>query len=431
MINQHLATASSRLTGVALLTAALVVQAPSTARAAEFETCWAAYEASRWSEAASCFEELVGEYEGWAWGHHYLGVSLHQSGRKDAALEQFGLAMDAMPSDEDPTFDPFFMAAQILAEKGNYSRGLDVLKRGRDLLSGDQMADFQALTGRMQYGLGNWSEAISAYEESEDRSYDTYYAIGTAYYKLGDLASATDALEQALKKKPGDPSTVSFLRNAYTKRAQSARDDRAQERLWTKTADIGRQLLRNRPNSVEANVMVGQALMGAKDYSGALKYLQAAVRINPGHCESQYNLAQLHANQENWSKAITHANKAIGCRGLDSNVKRNARIIAGDALVVQANRKVGKLADNDSKGRRSAISDYKKALDQFRAAQKVRSSAQVKDKIAAADTTISDLESAIGTIEENQRIDEENQRIEEENRQNEEKMRKLRESRGG
>lgn len=411
-------------------TAALLVAWPGRSSLAEdFAACWEHYEASRWSEAAGCFEGLLAEFEGWAWGHHYLGVSLRGAGRDDEALVQLEKAMELMPSDEEPAWDPFFMAATLLEAKGQCRKAMDVLGRAEGLIPAEETAEATALRGRLHFCLENWRDAIQLLEKSGQRDFDTWYRRGVAQYMEEDYESASDALEEALALQPEHASTVEFLAKAFTKRAEATNDDRTRERLWARAAEIGRKMLASNPRSVEAHNLLARALMGAKDFAGAEREFKRVLELKPSHCFATFNLAQLHVKNQRWDAAVSAGGKASKC--LSGDPKRNAYMIVGDALLGSAGQRAAALGDDDAEGRRGAISVYRQAIDQFRAARSIRASSGIDGKVAQAEQAIAGLEEAIATIEFNRQAEEANQAAAEEEKRQAELLEAARKGSGG
>ena len=391
----------------ATLLALLALAAPAAAE--DFETCWGHYEAGRWKAAAGCFEAILPEFEGWAWGHHYLGVSYQQSGQTGPAQKELKKAMELMGSDEDPAADPFVTAASILETQKKYREALDVLGRAEPFLRGEDEAVVEAMRGRLHYGLENWSEAIKHLKLSRQKDFQTWYHLGVAHYRDGDLEAATDALEEAHSKNERHGSTVHFLALAFAKRAESMRDDRTREQLWGRAAGIGEAMIKANPKSADAHNLYARALMGSKRYDAALKEFKKVLELKPAHCFAKHNLAQIYLSKSNWKQAIRHGSKALGClKGRDE--KRVAHMVVGDAQMGVAKAQVEALSETDVPGRRAAIGTYKKALEQVRAAKRIRGSTGLDGKVQAAEATIAAIEEQIATIDENAATEAENER---------------------
>ena len=389
------------------LAAALLLGAAS-APAQDFETCWGHYEAGAWKDAASCFEAILPEFEGWAWGHHYLGVSYQQSGRSDDALRELNKAMDLMASDEDPAADPFLTAAAVLESQRKYREAMDVLGRAQPYLRPEDEPDVLAMKGRLHFGLENWSEAIKFLERSGRKDFQTWYYLGVANYRNGDLEAATDALEEAHGADPKHANTVEFLALAFAKRAESMRDDRTREQLWGRAADIGRRMISADQSNPDAHNLYARALMGSKRYADARKEFETVLKLKPGHCFAKYNLSQLYLAEKNWNQAIKYGGQGLKC--LKGDEKRNAHITVGQAHMGVAKEQVEALADDDVAGRKAAQGTYRQALEQFQSAKRMRSTSGVEGQVQAAEAAIQGLQEQIDVMDENAAIQAENER---------------------
>jgi tetratricopeptide (TPR) repeat protein len=396
-----------RIATAPALAAALLFGAAS-ASAQDFETCWGHYESGAWKEAVSCFEAVVPEFEGWAWGHHYLGVSYQQAGRSSDALRELGKAMDLMAGDEDPAADPFLTAASIHESQRKYREAMDVLGRAQPFLRAEDEPDVQAMKGRLHFGLENWGEAIKWLERSGRKDFQTWYYLGVAHYRDGDLEAATDALEEAHGEDPKHANTVEFLALAFAKRAESMRDDRTREQLWGRAADIGRRMISADKNNPDAHNLYARALMGSKRYADARKEFETVLKLKPGHCFAKYNLSQLQLAEKNWNQAIRYGGQALKC--LRGDEKRNAHVTVGQAHMGVAKGEVEALSDDDVAGRRAAQGTYRKALEQFQAAKRMRSTSGVEGQVQAAEAAIQGLQDQIQTLDENAAIQAENER---------------------
>ncbi len=306
---------------------------------------------------------------------------------------------------------PFYDGRGNLPQHGYIvpREALDVLGRAEPFLRGEDEAVVEAMRGRLHYGLENWSEAIKHLKLSRQKDFQTWYHLGVAHYRDGDLEAATDALEEAHSKNERHGSTVHFLALAFAKRAESMRDDRTREQLWGRAAGIGEAMIKANPKSADAHNLYARALMGSKRYDAALKEFKKVLELKPAHCFAKHNLAQIYLSKSNWKQAIRHGSKALGClKGRDE--KRVAHMVVGDAQMGVAKAQVEALSETDVPGRRAAIGTYKKALEQVRAAKRIRGSTGLDGKVQAAEATIAAIEEQIATIDENAATEAENER---------------------
>lgn len=399
------------------------------AAAEDFETCWAAYEADRWSEAVPCFEGLMQEYGDWAWGHHYLGVSYHGAGRADDAQRAFETAADLMEADESPGWDPFYMLAVVLEAKGQHRAAMDALKRGESYLTPEQRPDYLLFRGQLSYALGAHAAAIADLRESGSRSFEAQYLMGVSHYEQEDFEAATDALEAALRQRPDHGSTAHFLSLAFFKRAEATSDDRTREQLYGRAAEVGRSLLAANPRSAEAHNLLGRALMGSGDYAGAQAEFLRVLELQPGHCFAQANLTKLALVRSRWGTAIEHGERALRC--LDGDARRETLMDLGFALAGQA-KGVGEGAgDDDVATRQRAIAVYERAAGRFREAAAIRASAATRTQLDLMTAALEGLREEIGAIERNRAAAAENERIAEEERRRQEAREAVQRARGG
>jgi tetratricopeptide (TPR) repeat protein len=400
---------------------------PGGAMAADFDTCWAALQNSKFAEAAPCFEGVVKDSPDWSWGHTYLGQSYLGLGKKDLALAEFQKAMDTTVPD-DSGIEPFFYAAQILADKKQAPVAMEALKRGEAYLANarpEHQGDYVALRGRVNFELGKHAQAVADLKKSGRKDFATLYLLGLASYKAEDFTTATEALETALRAKPDDAGAAQYLSLAYYRRAENTSDGRTRDQLYAKAADVGRVMIQKNPGSVEGHDLLGKALMGANDLAGAEEHFKKVLEMQPGHCTAQANMAQVALARAQNDKAIEMATKALAC--LKGDQKREVHLTLGHAFSAKAKAAADAASDTDVKAREDAIASYERAVKEYQSADAIRSTSATTERVKGTRDAIAGLRAQIATIQGNVEAMAANKEAEERERQEQERRKKLEE----
>lgn len=122
-----------------------------------------------------------------------------ERGDVEAAIEELGAAIDALP--DDPR--PYFLMGQYLARTGHPAEALDVLRSAMTVAGGEPSSEVLEEVGRCQLALGRMREAESALAEVVRRAKcrcgarvpeATALALASIYEATGRAAEARELL---------------------------------------------------------------------------------------------------------------------------------------------------------------------------------------------------------------------------------------------
>ena len=121
------------------------------------------------------------------------------------------------------------------------------------------------------------------------------YYLGHLYRKKGDIRKATVAFERALRLRPTDVPTMTWLGEATL---DQGRPDAA-EPLFAKAMSI-------EPGSAAAHYGRGRAALGRKDYGSAARYLEQALALDGSASVIHYSLAMAYRGLGDERRAESH-----------------------------------------------------------------------------------------------------------------------------
>jgi Flp pilus assembly protein TadD len=237
------------------------------------------YRAGQFAKAIEVFEQFLQKRPDVAQARQLYGVSLVWLGRDEEAIKQLEPMRDAGTPD-----------ATAL-----YALGLACLRAGKPGLRAtlERLASFpegrpalHLLQGQAFLRDREFEQALEELKEAEKLNRDLprlYFAMGVTLSQLGRHKEATAALENELKRAPGEFSTLYSLALALESDGNlAAAHGRVQEAL------------RRDPQSADANAQLGKILFKQGKASEALKPLELAAAKKPADHETRYTLARVY-----------------------------------------------------------------------------------------------------------------------------------------
>jgi tetratricopeptide (TPR) repeat protein len=210
------------------------------------------YRAGKFDQAASVFQRLLEQEPDVTQARQLYGLSLAALGRDEEAVKQLEQTLGAAPPDAAVLYSlglaylrlskPGFRAtlerlaafpeglpALHLLQGQAFLRDLEFEKALEELQSAAKLnSDLPRLhfsTGLAHYQLGHNKEAVTAFEEEARRSpqdFTTIYYLASALEKDGDITSARERIEAALKLDPQSPEANGLLGKILFKQGKAA-----------------------------------------------------------------------------------------------------------------------------------------------------------------------------------------------------------------
>lgn len=164
------------------------------------------YEDMNYADSADYYLKALSYAPGDAGMLYALAVCYQKSGKMAVAAETFLQAAEAGYTSEIPAADPVYHWAYCLYEIDDYQTitAYAVTKATLPLVA--------KMVGMAHYQLGDYSQAITAYQQAlSEGLFEVYPLLARAYTKSEDYSKAVDVYRQAIKKDPTDISLYSNL----------------------------------------------------------------------------------------------------------------------------------------------------------------------------------------------------------------------------
>lgn len=178
--------------------------------------------------ALKYFDAAVKENPKSAMAHYGYGLVLDRIGKPNDAIDQLRTALGYSP------FDPHILKdlGRVYFLQGRYSDAVNVLEGAKSLTEAD--AELLFYLGRTRLELGELESASAALEELIEKKpeyTDAYYFLGQAYGKLEKYADAHFYLGVYYKKKNEMKNARFHLRKALTYTTDPGRTDEIEKML--------------------------------------------------------------------------------------------------------------------------------------------------------------------------------------------------------
>jgi superkiller protein 3 len=194
---------------------------------------------------------------------------------------------------------------------GKNRTGLKSLAKAEKLAPGDAEAYYAM--GSAYYNLG---EADSRAEKSphfrKSAEYfrkavrvspiyaDAYWGLGSALYRMGKYTEARRMLNQSTKLNPFFAEGYNTLGSVAAREASLATDGTKKADLLKEAAIAYGQALRANPNSETAHYNLGVVLHQQHEWKKAEAKYKDALRLNPKFALARYRLARLYVDRNGW-----------------------------------------------------------------------------------------------------------------------------------
>jgi tetratricopeptide (TPR) repeat protein len=261
---------------------------------------------------------------------HALGVLLQDAGRPDEAAAAYRRALAGAPKD----VPALVHLAEIARLQGKAEDAETALRQALALEPGS--AAVQALLGQTALDRQDFAEAVRRLEAAlaaAPAANRLHYLLAQAYRGLGDTAKAGEHLAQAgqVGARAADPLLDEIEAVRTGERVRLARAKTAyQNGRFKDAADLYRQLLAGRPDSVEARINLAASLVQLGDNAGAVTELREAARRDPANATAHFNLGTLLALQGPSAEARDHLAAAVSLLPKDAEAHRSLAQVLRD-----------------------------------------------------------------------------------------------------
>ncbi len=277
---------------------------------ASWESGVSAFHAGRYDEATAAFRSIVAASPEAPEGHYMLGLSLLRQKNLTAALDSLDRAVEL--AQNDVRYRLALAQAQLKADE---PAGAVATLGGQDPASvpAEMRATFSQLLARAATPSPDPNAAYAALErglESDPASRALWLALSQVARRLDRLADSFSALVAAFDLDPSDPDAA---RSAVATAFDLARAESDSEKKigWYRDGSRVAQKLASSAPSAEHQLLAGEALMGARDYEGAIGWFEKAAASGDAGALPHYYLGRCHLALSHNGDALKHLQTAL------------------------------------------------------------------------------------------------------------------------
>lgn len=252
----------------------------------------------------------------------FAEMNLKQYAEAAADLQR-ALDLQRAAGKEDPFTVDVLGQAYVMTEK--FDLALPLLKTATTRANAKPDAGILYYRGLAEYRTGQKAEAertFTAVVKDNPRDAASLYFLGQIAYERNDLDAAISALNRATLSDGRSATAWSLLTTSYLRRAamNAASPTKADaDYLNAVRAGEGLTRLKNDPAAV---LLLGQALIGAKQYARAATTLEPATRGTDTNGAVLYWLGVAQSRAKNFPKAIAALERAAAATPDDVNIYR-------------------------------------------------------------------------------------------------------------
>lgn len=227
--------------------------------------------------------------------------------------------------DKSPGYvDAYSRLAEIYAEEQRYDQAARILEQG--IQNAPSSTVLLTQLAEMMVATGQRMKAKDAFKELVAKDPSNVLVRTRLASLLGELGFAKEAIEQYdVLKSQGALDEISTLDYADVLARAGHHKKAIAELEAVLTAD---------PQSVEANARLGAMFAAIQSYATARKYLELALKINPGYAPAFFELGRVALELGDADLAITQLQKAVAASPRDASYRHalaNALVEKGGA----------------------------------------------------------------------------------------------------
>lgn len=191
---------------------------------------------------------------------------------------------------------------------GKNREGLESLKRAENLAPND--TEIYYAIGTAYYNLGDrdsrgerspyWNQSYANYRKAAAAApinAEAFWGMGSALYMMGKYKDARRELGQCLKLNPFFAEAYNTLGSVATREADLTKDPSQKKPLLDEGIQMFRQALRANPNSDTAHYNLGIVYHQTAKYEEAITEYETALRLNPKFEMARYKLARVYVDR--------------------------------------------------------------------------------------------------------------------------------------
>jgi len=251
--------------------------------------------------------EIYGSY--WYFPAYMAAVCYFQLKDYDAALMRLREAETATEQSETKVLDIAkikVLEAQILVGQGKYNDAMSMADKYIPQAPADLQAKFYYVKGFAANKSGQHSKAVNDLIKAtalDENDAAAYYQLGLAYVKNNNYDSAIKNLEKSLTLNPQNKVGFELLTDVCMNRARELRGS-DKNALYQKTTDWCEKGLKQFRNDKALKINLGNAHLGAKEYSSAISVFENLSNSNGNDKDVLFGLGSAFLGNKQFAEAL-------------------------------------------------------------------------------------------------------------------------------
>lgn len=292
----------------------LVVVAVTTLVAAPAVAEWGAgveaYKKGDWATAEKEFAEVTKSSPEHPSGFQMLGYVQMMQDKTSQAVGNLRKALEL--GSKDPTVR--LQLGQGLAKMDEYAQAFDVLDElSLDRVPSSHRTHFALLYAACARHTNRTRQATNVLEaqvRADSGNADLHRALGSAYKATGRDSKAFSEFERAWKLDPSDTTSGRSAVAAAIRVARRSASESTKDNYYRRAATIAEKLAQANP-SLDHLLLVGEAYMGAGQYSTALRWFDRAASDHPDNALVFFYKGQCYSSMKQTSNALRELRRAL------------------------------------------------------------------------------------------------------------------------
>lgn len=277
------------------------------------------YQAQKeYNTAIAAYDTIIAVNPNYMLPYFYKAQCYRAMGNKDAALENYKLALNLEPANQTVKNEMFDMYSTSMTPQQKLAFFYAELQKDPDNPN---------LTYQYAYELhkaGKITDSIAYYNQSiklDPQNEDAYINLAQAYQQKGEFEKARNILTNAKGL---------FPENQLVKKQLSSIDAESGSLLYSKATELFNQKKYQEaitlyqkilPVTPEALIGIGASYQALNDNATAASYYEKSFAIDSKNADTAYYAALAYSNIENFTKAKNFARKALALDPKNNNAK--------------------------------------------------------------------------------------------------------------
>jgi tetratricopeptide (TPR) repeat protein len=265
-----------------------------------YKAATADFDAGRWAEAASKYEQVLKEDPSHIPSRFNLAVSYSKAGKADEAIAAYRTLLEQNGS----IYEARVNLAVLLDDDGRRNEAGEEFEKALALRPDDAQAELSLATFYLRE-----KETDKAYphlirlEQKGQVSAELYVALSEIERARKNELKSREYVEKALKLDPKNTRLLRQIAVAYY-----------EEKNYPKAIPVLDQLTKVEPGNADALFLLGKSYEQLKAYPQALVKMQEVLRIQPDSFEAYGTIGSIFYAQEDWARAAQALARVVALR---------------------------------------------------------------------------------------------------------------------